>query len=91
MAIRQSNIYRILSANVKLALPFIIGVTCNLSVDCRIEKTAINERIYRSKMQEKKLDYKSIGLNSSKYEITSIDKNEELNYEIINVKTFYDK
>jgi hypothetical protein len=42
-------------------------------------------------MQEKKLDYKSIGLNSSKYEITSIDKNEELNCEIINVKTFYDK
>ena len=57
----------------------------------RGEKTATNERIYRTKMQEKKLDYKSIGLNSSKYEITSIDKNEELNYEIINVKTFYDK
>ena len=42
MAIRQSNIFRILNANVILALPFIIGVTCNLSVDCRIEKTAIN-------------------------------------------------
>ena len=42
MAIRQSNIFRILNANVILALPFIIGITCNLSVDCRIEETAIN-------------------------------------------------
>jgi hypothetical protein len=55
------------------------------------ETTAINERLYRNKMQTKELDYKSIGLNSSKYEINSIDKNEELNYEMINIKTFYDK
>ena len=40
--------------------------------------------------QEKKLDYKSIGLNSSKYKIDSIDKNLDKNLEMINIKTFYD-
>ena len=42
MVIRQLNIFRILNANLILAVPFIIGISCNLSVDCRIEKTAIN-------------------------------------------------
>ena len=41
-------------------------------------------------MQKKKLDYKSVGLNSSKYEIVSTDKNVEENLEMINIKTFYD-
>jgi hypothetical protein len=56
----------------------------------RGETTAENERIYRTEMQEKKLDYKSIGLNSSKYKIDSIDKNLDKNLEMINIKTFYD-
>ena len=63
-------------------------------VDGKFKKgdtTAKNERMYRTEMQKKKLDYKSVGLNSSKYEIVSIDKNVEENLEMINIKTFYDK
>ena len=62
-------------------------------VDGKFKKgdtSAKNERIYRTEMQNKKLDYKSVGLNSSKYEIVSIDKNIEENLEMINIKTFYD-
>ena len=42
MAITESNIFRILNANLILAFPFIIGISCNLSIDCRTEKTAVN-------------------------------------------------
>jgi hypothetical protein len=52
--------------------------------------TAENERIYRTKMQSKELDYKNIGLNSSKYEIISTDYDIDTNVEMINIKTFYD-
>jgi hypothetical protein len=38
----ESKTFKILNANFILAFPFIIGISCNLSVDCRIEKTAIN-------------------------------------------------
>jgi len=33
-----AGIFRILNANLILALPFIIGINCNLAVDCRAEK-----------------------------------------------------
>ena len=53
-------------------------------------KQRIFDKRLRTEMQNKKLDYKSVGLNSSKYEIDSIDKNVEENLEMINIKTFYD-
>tara|TARA_B100001146_G_scaffold85030_1_gene75578 strand:- start:469 stop:765 length:297 start_codon:yes stop_codon:yes gene_type:complete len=37
-----ARIFRILNANLILALPFIIGINCNLAVDCSVEKTAVN-------------------------------------------------
>ena len=66
---------------------FLIKIWWKRAQNKSSQKNPCREKI----LPEKKLDYKSIGLNSSKYEITSIDKNEELNSEIINVKTFYDK
>ena len=37
-----ARIFRILNANLILVLPFIIGINCNLAVDCRVETTAVN-------------------------------------------------